>query len=185
MEMHGLGIPYSEIAPHTGHDVKSCMAMYGYLIRITGRPRCKGYIRWSKAQTERLIQIMADHARNRTNVPWYHYAIVLGHSANACRDRAREIRRKRRAEQQSADRAEIRDKADAAVKQRSRSPSIAPPIKPAAPLDHMAATSTARFRFAAEMSARIGAQGITAGLLGDPPPGRSALDQKRREGATP
>ncbi len=40
-------------------------------------------------------------------------------------------------------------------------------------------TSTQKLAFAAEMMARIGAQGVTAGLLGDPPPGCSALDEKR------
>jgi hypothetical protein len=31
----------------------------------------------------------------------------------------------------------------------------------------------------AELSARIAALGLTAGVFGDPPPGRSALDQRR------
>jgi hypothetical protein len=34
----------------------------------------------------------------------------------------------------------------------------------------------------AEILRRIKAQGLTAGFFGDPPPGRSALDKKRKEG---
>lgn len=44
---------------------------------------------------------------------------------------------------------------------------------------HRINTSTQGMQFAAEMLVRIGTQGITGGLLGDPPPGRSALDKKR------
>jgi len=45
--------------------------------------------------------------------------------------------------------------------------------------EHRHATSTQALQFAAEMLHRVGEQGVTAGLLGDPPPGRSALDRKR------
>jgi hypothetical protein len=44
---------------------------------------------------------------------------------------------------------------------------------------HRTNTSTQSLQFAAEMLVRVGSQGITAGLLGDPLPGRSALDKKR------
>lgn len=40
-------------------------------------------------------------------------------------------------------------------------------------------TSTAKLVMDAELRSRIEVQGITGGLLGDPMPGRSALDRKR------
>lgn len=180
VKLRDSGMPYRYIAARVGHTEKACMAMYCYLIHIAGRPRMKDYNRWTEEQSDRHIQIIEDHAANRQTVRWDSYAAELGHSAKMCRDRASEVRRRWRAEKQSAERALLRSDADNAVSCRSKSPAVAPPIaRPAADIDIMRATSTARFRFAAEMASRIGAQGITAGLLGDPPPGRSALDKQR------
>ena len=44
------------------------------------------------------------------------------------------------------------------------------------------AVPTSRLIAVAELMQRIGVQGVTAGLLGDPLPGRSALDRKRARG---
>lgn len=44
---------------------------------------------------------------------------------------------------------------------------------------HGMGTSTHRLMVDAELRSRIAEQGVTAGLLGDPLPGRSALDRKR------
>lgn len=51
----------------------------------------------------------------------------------------------------------------------------------ASPADPQVAPARPRY-FAGDnvlLLARVAAQGVTAGLLGDPPPGRSALDKKR------
>jgi hypothetical protein len=50
---------------------------------------------------------------------------------------------------------------------------------PPAPLRSLAAITTDRLIIDAELRSRIEVSGITAGLLGDPPPGRSALDERR------
>jgi hypothetical protein len=50
---------------------------------------------------------------------------------------------------------------------------------PPAPLRISAAITTDRLIIDAELRSRIEVLGITAGLLGDPPPGRSALDERR------
>jgi hypothetical protein len=64
---------------------------------------------------------------------------------------------------------------------------LAPPevIKPAPPPlrrmgdpPHARGTSTAKLQMEAEMRSRIAVLGVTGGLLGDPLPGRSALDQR-------
>lgn len=61
----------------------------------------------------------------------------------------------------------------------NRPTGAAPPAEP-----DVRPMSTHRLKADAELLARIGAQGLTAGLLGDPPPGRSALD-KRLAGEAP
>jgi hypothetical protein len=53
----------------------------------------------------------------------------------------------------------------------------AAPIEPA-PSPSARAVSTSALIVDAELRARIAVQGLTAGLLGDPPAGRSALDQR-------
>lgn len=57
-------------------------------------------------------------------------------------------------------------------------PAIVPPPRQIPPASG-ASMSTAVLMLDAELRNRIAEFGITAGLLGDPPPGRSALDKKR------
>lgn len=54
----------------------------------------------------------------------------------------------------------------------------APLVAPAVPVDKRRRYITEALREAAELRARIALQGVTAGLLGDPLPGRSALDAR-------
>jgi hypothetical protein len=56
-----------------------------------------------------------------------------------------------------------------------------PPLAPRSPGPPPSPTvvATARLVLDAELRNRIAERGITGGLLGDPPPGRSALDEKR------
>ncbi|MBR1206978.1 MULTISPECIES: SANT/Myb-like DNA-binding domain-containing protein [unclassified Bradyrhizobium] len=64
---------------------------------------------------------------------------------------------------------------------------FAPPIAPAPPkpvivLDRGGSAPLGGLRDYAELLARIAERGLTGGVLGDPPPGRSALDQRRSGG---
>ncbi|UGY14610.1 SANT/Myb domain-containing protein [Bradyrhizobium septentrionale] len=62
------------------------------------------------------------------------------------------------------------------------SPSIAPAApKPVIVQDKQGTAALAGLRERAELLARIAERGLTGGVLGDPPPGRSALDQRRAE----
>lgn len=54
----------------------------------------------------------------------------------------------------------------------------APLVAPAVPVEARRRYITDALREAAELRSRIALQGLTAGLLGDPLPGRSALDER-------
>jgi hypothetical protein len=56
-----------------------------------------------------------------------------------------------------------------------------PPLAPRSPgpPPSPSVVATSRLVLDAELRNRIAERGITGGLLGDPPPGRSALDEKR------
>ncbi|ODM77777.1 SANT/Myb-like DNA-binding domain-containing protein [Bradyrhizobium elkanii] len=62
-------------------------------------------------------------------------------------------------------------------------PSIAPaPPKPVIVQEKQGTASLGGLRDYAELLARIAERGLTGGVLGDPPPGRSALDERRSRG---
>lgn len=101
---------------------------------------------------------------------------LVGHTILSCRSKMSEIRgKRRRAEQQKPGEVAAREAAKP-VSDRKMVP-VAQAIAPDAP--HARSTSTARLVMDAELRSRIELQGVTAGLLGDPMPGRSALDRKR------
>lgn len=135
----------------------------------------------------RLREIIKDHGRK--NVRWDLYLSEFGThplgsvKVMASRIRNKEIKRRER-ETCKRIRATIRaicDAPRAPLPIARETEHDCPVIIPRAPgLEaHRVNTSTQVMQFAAEMLTRVGAQGITAGLLGDPPPGRSALDRKR------
>jgi hypothetical protein len=101
----------------------------------------------------------------------------VGHPIFSCRTKASELRAERR-----------RDAGQPKpAKKRKVAPAPAPKPKPPAPVFFQAqpgtsalrCMSTSRLVLDAELRGRISEQGITAGLLGDPRPGRSALDAKK------
>lgn len=112
-------------------------------------------------------------------------ASMVGHSLLSCRTKMSEIRSALREGRVIG---ALAPSPVSAPPKPSRLPSSAPiasrplaPILPKAVAEapYLRATSTAKFVMDAELRARIEVQGVTAGLLGDPLPGRSALDRKR------
>jgi hypothetical protein len=128
--------------------------------------------RWMSPQLKLLEEM---HAAGRQ---WPAIVTAVGHSLSSCQQMLSRIRgAKRNAEFERA-RLERRASPKAPI-------AIAPPLKPtlqqASVPDPPSArsTSTARLLMDAELRARIAVLGVTAGLLGDPMPGRSALDRIR------
>jgi hypothetical protein len=136
---------------------------------------------WTQAQRTRMAEIIMAHYERGRRVPWKRYAKELGHTVKACSAEAHNIRERVRNEA-------MKDRSAsswAPAKSLRRKTQLFAPretIKTCECLDHRIATSTAKFAGEAEIRNRISVQGLTAGLFGDPLPGRSALDQKR---ATP
>jgi hypothetical protein len=108
---------------------------------------------WSDRETARLFQLRGKRLK------WPEIATALpGRSANACQGRYYWLK--------------TRDRAPA--------PAIAPAMGQAKAIEPSGAVmSLATLLADAELRSRIAIQGVSAGLLGDPMPGRSALDQKR------
>ena len=145
---------------------------------------------WTVGQQARVQEIIEQHiAIGQNAVPWANYVHELGHNVDSIYSMARTIRARMRTKQRADYRAEVR--AGLEPLGTMKDVKIEPAPQAAAPVtfvrrpapkrvldDERVSTSTQAFRFAAEMRNRIGAGGITAGLLGDPPPGRSALDER-------
>ena len=134
---------------------------------------------WHVDDLQKLMHLVATEPRHGRGhrIPWYEIGRTLGRTAMACRTKHRNQIDKERKQS-------LRQKANLAAKPNPPQPKaiILRPIC----IDTTRATSTAQLRTAAELLIRIGhPHGIAAGMLGDPPPGRSALDRKRREAATP
>lgn len=114
---------------------------------------------------------------------------LVGHSILSCRTTMSEIRsRRHNGQERMAIRAtRLAERAAAAAARAKAAEPVAdrkiapgkPTIVPDPP--HARSTSTAKLVMDAELRGRIELQGVTAGLLGDPMPGRSALDRKREE----
>lgn len=146
--------------------------------------------RWSGEQLARCEAIISEHqAAGERLVRWGDYAVELGHPLRACYAMSSIVRSRMRAKR----RAEYRAEVQAALKPMGTMAGFSFPPAPAAlpPKPQVIAppkialdverknTSTQALLFAVEMRNRIAEQGITAGLLGDPPRGRSALDKMR------
>jgi hypothetical protein len=129
--------------------------------------------KWTAPQLTLMEEM---HAAGRK---WPTISKAVGHPINSCQQMLSRSRAQKRRLQEQALRAQI---VRASV---ARAPSLVPKDK-AMPLKvlvtdapYQRPTSTAKFLMDAELRARIGEQGVTAGLLGDPLPGRSALDKRR------
>ena len=103
----------------------------------------------------------------------------VGHPALSCRSKMSEIRRNPQASEAMAERAAALPAPPKPRKIRNRQ-TIRAPAAPPPPVDvpFTRTTSTIRYALDAELRGRIATQGVTAGLLGDPLPGRSALDKR-------
>lgn len=139
--------------------------------------------RWT---AEQLMLMAKLHAQR---MPWADIAPAVGHPKSACQVMMSKLRNQQRGANFEA----IRVAAHAIralVKPKPK------PVGPAAPVPRQtivplpvkkadadfarSSISTAKLVMDAELRARIEVMGITGGLLGDPLPGRSALDRRRQ-----
>jgi hypothetical protein len=130
---------------------------------------------WTKQQLAQLRML-----REVQKLPYPQIAACFpGRNANGCsqaylkmisREAGREIKRAVRAQEIGTRRPLT------GIAELARLTANAPPPAPAA---SRIATPISRLVADAELRDRIAERGLTAGILGDPPPGRSALDLKR------
>lgn len=146
--------------------------------------------RWSEEQLARVEAIIIEHQASREPyVRWGDYAVELGHSRSSCYAMSSVVRSRMRAKARSEYRAQVQaalNPMGTMAGYRFPPAPHAPPPKPQVITPPKVAldaerknTSTQALLFAVEMRNRISEQGVTAGLLGDPPRGRSALDKQR------
>jgi hypothetical protein len=141
---------------------------------------------WSDERERQSLVVL----RARKRMTWDKIAAVLDRSARGC---ANEFHRLSADYCASIMRSEVADRLDREIAGRVLFGAEAPAVtlapaeieleRPRVTAPHLRRTSIAALQSAAEILGRIAERGITGGLLGDPAPGRSALDQKR--GARP
>lgn len=142
---------------------------------------------WSTDQLDTMERLVQQAASERRTPKWRDIAAVVGHSAVACCTRMSELRKHRRNAEEKARLQAMGIDTKPPVARKKPAKRLPPPVTviPAKRVldytPHTIATSTHMLVADCELRARIGLQGITAGLLGDPIPGRSALDQKRQQ----
>jgi hypothetical protein len=161
------GSNYNDIAQAVGHSVLSCRTTMSEIrkLRRGGEPVSTKRSRWKQSEVELLVRLIEGGTDYEVAAP------MVGHRVWSCRSKISEIRSKRR-EQERLKLGEIA----ARVKPQ-------PLASPATTTEPSArATSTAKLMIDAELRARLEVQDITAALLRDPLPGRSALD-RRNQGA--
>lgn len=139
--------------------------------------------RWTTGQVAILLDAVRE-ARSgtvRIRVPWEEVAARTGHSVSSCRDKVAQerVRAGNRLVRQ------LVGHEDEPMRKAPPGPSatsnlVAPVRAKVGFIDFTRPTSTFRFSVDAEIRSRIADQGVTAGLLGDPPAGRSALDKRCR-----
>lgn len=137
--------------------------------------------RWMEAQCELMQQLRAE------GVHWNLIAERVGHPIASCQNTMTRYNNARRAAKAQADRKALREAADALnaaqplreamAKLKLAAPSRVRIVGPAEPQGY-ASISTAKLVMHAELQSRIEVLGVTGGLLGDPLPGRSALDKR-------
>ena len=133
---------------------------------------------WTLPRRAQLARLY-DAAKRKKQFSWPEIAAVMGSSVASCQQTMYYIRKERGT-------ATTYHLAVDSPPPSSIEPRPAPPPKPQPASAGSVLSShvgTARLAMMAEITARISLQGATAGLMGDPPPGRSALDQRRGEGA--
>lgn len=147
--------------------------------------------RWTPEQ----VALMEEMRAARTK--WDEVAVAVGHPKTSCQQMMTQLRQQRkdtiRRAQAKATRQALREQADAAAARQASAcaiaaqpaarPAPAPETRRSSSPDFTRSTSTARFQTHAELRARIEILGVTGGLLGDPEPGRSALDRMRAASA--
>ena len=143
---------------------------------------------WTRQQIAIVERYMEDANRRRIYARWDLYEEEIGHPVSSIRSMAHYIRNRRRDAESRRLRHHLRALANAPP---PCQPAVAvpvcrgkpPAVKPAAAAfeidSHRISTTTGRLKLDAELRDRIGIQGLTAGWFGDPPPGRSAPDEKR------
>lgn len=128
---------------------------------------------WSPLEKSLLLLL-----RNKRRMKWADVSkLIPGRSPAACTVAYFAIKHRVRLEKERAEARASKEPRALAIAPPApvvAQPQQAPPSKPSP-----RAMSTFILREDAELRARIETLGITAGLLGDPAPGRSALDLKR------
>lgn len=126
---------------------------------------------WSERDSARLIAL-----RDALKLTWHMVAINLGRTPKQCQMRYYYVHRHVTSARRAERAAEFKQRPPIQISTAAIQQAL-----PEAPRSARVMT-TAQLLLDAELRSRIGAQGITAGLCGDPGPGRSALD-KRDAGA--
>jgi hypothetical protein len=129
-------------------------------------------IEWSERQIELMKEKIHEADARGGRVMWSKLTLELAHPVHAIRAKAWDVRCQMRREEAAIRHREV---LLLAADIRNGPPRPLPHVG----LDHR--ISTTKFSLDADMRGRIQMQGVTAGLLGDPAPGRSALDRKRAQ----
>lgn len=146
--------------------------------------------RWTNDQFNLMLQLRAG------GIDFDTVAVRVGHPVSSCKStmsahlaamRRRMAQKERHELREAADRVAGFDPKAAARPKAKPKPqplrAFAAP-KPPEPTDYARSSiSTAALRMDSELRARIEIMGVTGGLLGDPLPGRSALDRRKSQGA--
>jgi len=136
---------------------------------------------YTKEQLAYMESLIVDALRRRGRVNWKAHQHEIGHTMSSIQSMASILRERMR---DKADRDRLRMIRNLMENLNGDPPPPARAVNDV-PLPKLAldservTTSTQSLLFAAEMRNRIDPRNITAGLLGDPPPARSALDRKR------
>lgn len=135
--------------------------------------------KWTDAEIAQLLKLVDGFKARGLRPRWREIAAATGHHDNSCVVKYHSIRSR---EADLAARKEI-DQKIAAAEARPLFKTPVPhdvPMKPRVQNPEFGrGTSTWRLQIDAEMRSRIAVRGVTGGLLGDPMPGRSALDRRR------
>lgn len=125
-------------------------------------------VEWTREQIDYMHHVIVTAMYRKQRVTWRRHAHNLGHPLHACRAKAADIRSQLYHQQDQA-------RAQAVV----RKVFVPPPTPKQSYEGHCVVAATQSLAFTVEMRNRIEGRTITAGLLGDPPKGRSALDERR------
>ena len=125
---------------------------------------------WQPHQCEMLERLLA------AGCAYNKISERVGHPIFSCRTKASELRAQRRRDAGQPKPKPAKVRKAAAPKQMPPAPIF---VQAKAPAEPVRPARNSMLVMDAELRSRISEQGITAGLLGDPPSGRSALDAKK------